>query len=92
MSQLPVQLSLSQPEKTLVPSYYGLYSLYNKIRNKVKIVSAGYWGGEGERVGAEWVVREVVGAMGDMTQALYAHMNNKIKHTHTHTHTQNNNL
>jgi hypothetical protein len=28
--------------KTLVPSYYGLYSLYNKIRNKGKIVSAGY--------------------------------------------------
>jgi hypothetical protein len=24
-----------------------LYSLYNKIRNKGKIVSAGYWGGEG---------------------------------------------
>jgi hypothetical protein len=31
------------------PSYcYCLYSLYNKIRNKGKIVSAGYWGwGEG---------------------------------------------
>jgi hypothetical protein len=27
---------------TLVPSYYCLYSLYNKIRNKGKIVSAGY--------------------------------------------------
>jgi hypothetical protein len=26
----------------VVPSYYGLYSLYNKIRNKGKIVSAGY--------------------------------------------------
>jgi hypothetical protein len=31
-----------QPVKTLVPSYYGLYSLFNKIRNKGKIVSAGY--------------------------------------------------
>jgi hypothetical protein len=31
--------------KTLVPSYYCLYSLYNKIRNKGKVVSAGYWGG-----------------------------------------------
>jgi hypothetical protein len=31
--------------------------LYNKIRNKGKIVSAGYWG-------AEWVVREGVGAGG----------------------------
>jgi NaMN:DMB phosphoribosyltransferase len=31
-------------------------------------------GGEG---GVEWVVREGVGAGGEMTQALYAHMNNK---------------
>jgi hypothetical protein len=37
-------------------------SLYNKIRNKGKIVSAGYWGGD--REGAEWVVREEVGAGG----------------------------
>jgi hypothetical protein len=35
-------LSLSQPAKTLVPSYYCLYSLYNKIRDKGKIVSATY--------------------------------------------------
>jgi hypothetical protein len=34
--------SLSQPAKILVPSYYCLYSLYNKIRNKGKIASAGY--------------------------------------------------
>jgi hypothetical protein len=27
----------------------------------------------------EWVVREGVGAGGEMTQALYAHMNNKKK-------------
>jgi NaMN:DMB phosphoribosyltransferase len=33
----------------------------------------------GEREGTEWVVREGVGAGGEMTQALYAHMNNKIK-------------
>jgi hypothetical protein len=39
-SQLPIQLSLSQPAKTLGPSYYCLYSLYNKIRDKGKIVSA----------------------------------------------------
>jgi hypothetical protein len=38
-----LKVSLSQPAKTLVPSYYCLYSLYNKIRNKGKIVSAGYW-------------------------------------------------
>jgi NaMN:DMB phosphoribosyltransferase len=31
----------------------------------------------GERKWAEWVVREAVGAGGEMTQALYAHMNNK---------------
>jgi hypothetical protein len=40
------------------------YTLYNKIRNKGKIVSAGYWGGGGERDWAEWVVREGVGAGG----------------------------
>jgi hypothetical protein len=33
--------------------------------------------GWGEREGAEWVVREGVGAGGEMTQVLYAHMNNK---------------
>jgi hypothetical protein len=33
----------------------------------------------GEREGAEWVVREGVGAGGEITQALYAHMNNKKK-------------
>jgi hypothetical protein len=54
-----------------------LYSLFNKIRDKGKIVSAGYQGGgrEKERVG--WVVREGVGGGEKMTPALYAHMNNK---------------
>jgi hypothetical protein len=42
VSQLPVWLSLSQPAKTLVSSYYCLHSLFNKIRDKGKIVSAGY--------------------------------------------------
>jgi hypothetical protein len=41
-SQLPVQLSLSQLAKTLVPSYYCLHSLFNKIRDKGKTVSARY--------------------------------------------------
>jgi hypothetical protein len=50
--------------KTLVPSYYCLYSLFNKIRDKGKIVSARYQGGGEERKGAEWVVREGVGAGG----------------------------
>jgi hypothetical protein len=54
-----------------------LYSLFNKIRVKGKIVSAGYRRGGGQREGAEWVIREVVGQRGEMTQALYAHMNNK---------------
>jgi hypothetical protein len=39
-----------------------LLILYNKIRNKGKIVSAGFW--RGEREGTEWVVREGVGAGG----------------------------
>jgi hypothetical protein len=39
--QFPVQLSLSQLAKTLGPSYYCLYSLFNKVRDKGKIVSAG---------------------------------------------------
>jgi hypothetical protein len=39
-SQLPVEQSLSQLAKTLGPSYYCLYSLFNKIRDKGKIVSA----------------------------------------------------
>jgi hypothetical protein len=51
VSQLPVLLSLSQLAKTLGPSYYCLYFLFNKIRNKGKIVSARYRGGEGEREG-----------------------------------------
>jgi hypothetical protein len=41
VSQLPMQLSLSQLAKTLGPSYYCLYSLFNKITDKGKIVSAG---------------------------------------------------
>jgi hypothetical protein len=39
-SQLSVQLSLSQVAKTLGLSYYCLYSLFNKTREKGKIVSA----------------------------------------------------
>jgi hypothetical protein len=35
--------NLIQKIQLRVPSYYCLYSLYNKIRNKGKIVSAGYW-------------------------------------------------
>jgi hypothetical protein len=38
-SKLPVYLSLSQLAKILGPSYYCLYSLFNKIRDKGKIVS-----------------------------------------------------
>jgi hypothetical protein len=62
--------------KNLGPSYYCLYSLFNKIRDKGKIISAWYRGGKGGRgsrgkggSGGKW---------GEMTQTLYAHMN-KIK-------------
>jgi hypothetical protein len=43
---------LISTSKKLVPFYYCLYSLFNKIRDKGKIASAGYWGG-GEREGVE---------------------------------------
>jgi hypothetical protein len=33
---------------------------------------------QGERKGVEWVVKEGWGQGGEMTQALYAHMNKKI--------------
>jgi hypothetical protein len=59
------------------------YTLSNKIRDMGKIVSAEYWGEGREREGAEWVAREggwVHG--GEMTQALYAHMKNKIIKKH----------
>jgi hypothetical protein len=72
-SQLPVQLSLSQPAKTLGPSYYCLYSLFNKIRDKDRIVFAGSRGGGG--AGGK---RGGGGQGGEMIQTLYAHMN-KIK-------------
>jgi hypothetical protein len=39
--QFPVYLVLSQLAKSLGPFYYRLYSLFNKIRDKGKIVSAG---------------------------------------------------
>jgi hypothetical protein len=49
--QLPVYLFLSQQAKTLGPSYYYLYSFFNKIRDKGKIVSAWQRGGWGVRGG-----------------------------------------
>jgi hypothetical protein len=59
---------------------YILSSTKLEIRNsKIIRVSAGYQGGGGEREGLGWVVREGVGAVGEMTQVLYAHMNNKKK-------------
>jgi hypothetical protein len=80
VSQLPVSLSLSQPAKTLVLSYYCLYSLFNKIRDKDKIVSAWYrggWVGEGgDGVGGKG------GGGGRGDAYLHAHMSNKkIKQT-----------
>jgi hypothetical protein len=49
-----------------------------KIRDKGKTVSAGYRGGGGEGGGGVGG-KGGVGAGGEMTQALYAHMNNKNK-------------
>jgi hypothetical protein len=40
------------------------YTLFNKISDKGKIVSAGYQWGGGKREGAEWVVTEGVGTGG----------------------------
>jgi hypothetical protein len=50
---------LSQLAKTLGPSYYCLYSLFNKIRDKGKIVSA--WQQRGRRGEEEGMEREGVG-------------------------------
>jgi hypothetical protein len=51
-------------------------TLFNKIRDKGKSFCwlSRRWRGEGR---AEWVVREGVEKGGEMTQSLYAHMNNK---------------
>jgi hypothetical protein len=52
------------------------YTLFNKIRDKGKIVHCqGGWEGEG----GGWVGGKGGGggSWGEMTQALYAHMNNK---------------
>jgi hypothetical protein len=53
VSQLPVWLSLSQLAKALGPSYYCLCSLFNKIRDRGRIVSAGYRGHRGREGGGE---------------------------------------
>jgi hypothetical protein len=46
---LPVKLYLFKLAKTLGPSYYCLHSVFNKIRDKGKIVSAWKQGGGGEK-------------------------------------------
>jgi hypothetical protein len=51
MLEISVFLSLSQLAKMLCPSYYCLYSLLNKIRDKVRTVSAWKQGGRREREG-----------------------------------------
>jgi hypothetical protein len=75
VSQLPVQLSLSQLAKILGPSYYCLHSLFNKSRHKGKIVSAWKLGGsrgDGDGGVAKGGGR---GKGREMTQTLYVHMN-----------------
>jgi hypothetical protein len=49
---IPEYLSLFQLAKTLCASYYCLHSLFNKIRDKDKTVSAWKLEGEEERSGA----------------------------------------
>jgi hypothetical protein len=61
---MPCIAILISTSKSLGPSYYCLYSLFNKIRDEGKIVSARYRGGGGKREGAEWVVKEGVEAGG----------------------------
>jgi hypothetical protein len=75
---LPVSLSLFQLAKTLGPSYYCLYSLFNKIRDKGKTVSAWKRGGGGEREGMRGKGRGR-GKGEEMTQTLYAHMIKRLK-------------
>jgi hypothetical protein len=64
---LPIQLSLPQLTKPPGPPYYCLYSLFNKIRDKGKTVSA-WKRGVGVRGRGQ-------GEGGVMTQSLYAHIN-----------------
>jgi hypothetical protein len=55
--------TLSQLANTLCPSYYCLYSLFNKIRDKGKTVSAWKRGVGREREGQR--ERESAGCMGE---------------------------
>jgi hypothetical protein len=67
---LPVYLSLSQLAKMLCLSYYCLYSIFNKIRDKDRTDSArkqGWLGGK----------RRGQGEGGEMAQTMYAHMNKR---------------
>jgi hypothetical protein len=75
---------LSQLAKTLGPSYYCSYSLFNKIRDKGKTVSAWKRGGGEEKVGVGRKGRgeekgKGRGKGGEMTQTLYAHTNKRLK-------------
>jgi hypothetical protein len=48
---LSALLSISQLAKMLCPSYYCLYCLFNKIRDKGRTVSAWKQGGRGDEEG-----------------------------------------
>jgi hypothetical protein len=69
----------------LCPTYYCLYSLFNKIRDKGRTVSAWKGGGGGDRKG-------IGSSGGEMAQTLCAHMNKQKKNgagTTRHTHAKN---
>jgi hypothetical protein len=60
----------------ICPSYYCLYSLYNKIINKGRTFSAWNQGVGREREGSgEKEEGRGLGMEGEMTQTLHAHMN-----------------
>jgi hypothetical protein len=63
----------------LCPSYYCLYSLFNKIRDKGKTVSAWKQGGRGKREGAGGKKGGGKGVGGEITQTVYEHMNKQRK-------------
>jgi hypothetical protein len=75
---MEAMLGISQLAKTLCLSYYCLYFLFNKIRDKGRTDSAwkrGVCGGEGRG-------RYVHTLFGEMAQTMYAHMNKRIKKKH----------
>jgi hypothetical protein len=62
----------------LYSSYYCLYSLFNKIRDKSRTDLGWKRRGRGRRVLGLGAVGGGMGSGREMTQTLYAHMNKRI--------------